>query len=60
MLFRSHYTGLPCDARSITEAVLKMEASAEYPEMLLVVRAEPPKKRVTTSAVQTIARGAED
>ena len=55
-----HYTGLPCDARSITEAVVKMEASAEYPEMLLVVRADPPKKRVTTTVAQTIARGAED
>jgi len=55
-----HYTGLPCDARSITEAVLQMEASAQYPEMLLTVRAEPPKKRVTTSVTQTIARGAED
>jgi len=55
-----HYTGLPCDARSITEAVIKMEASAEYPETLLLVRAEPPKKRVTTSTPQTIARGAED
>jgi len=37
-----HYTGLPCDARTITDAVLKMEATLEYPEPLLLVRAEPP------------------
>src|SRR5438874_3339933 len=41
-----HYTGLPCDARSITEAVLKMEATIEYPEPLLLVRADPPSPRV--------------
>ncbi len=35
-----HYTGLPCDARTITDAVLKMEASAMLPEPLLLVRAE--------------------
>jgi 2-oxoglutarate ferredoxin oxidoreductase subunit alpha len=35
-----HYTGLPCDARTITDAVLKMEATATLPEPLLLVRAE--------------------
>ena len=37
-----HYTGLPCDARSISDAVLKMESTVEYPEPLLLVRAEAP------------------
>jgi 2-oxoglutarate ferredoxin oxidoreductase subunit alpha len=35
-----HYTGLPCDARTITDAVLQMEASAALNEPLLLVRAE--------------------
>jgi 2-oxoglutarate/2-oxoacid ferredoxin oxidoreductase subunit alpha len=35
-----HYTGLPCDARTITDAVLKMESTVELPEPLLLVRAE--------------------
>jgi 2-oxoglutarate ferredoxin oxidoreductase subunit alpha len=35
-----HYTGLPCDARTITDAVLKMESTANLPEPLLLVRAE--------------------
>ncbi len=35
-----HYTGLPCDARTITDAVLQMESTAELPEPLLLVRAE--------------------
>ena len=34
-----HYTGLPCDARSITDAVLQMEAPIAT-EPLLLVRAE--------------------
>ena len=33
-----HYTGLPCDARFITNAVLQMEATAEHPDPLLTVR----------------------
>ena len=37
-----HYTGLPIDARSITEAVLQMEASLAHPEPLLLVRADAP------------------
>jgi 2-oxoglutarate/2-oxoacid ferredoxin oxidoreductase subunit alpha len=35
-----HYTGLPCDARTISDAVLKMEATAGLPEPVLLVRAE--------------------
>ena len=35
-----HYTGLPCDARTITDAVLQMESTAALPEPLLLVRAE--------------------
>ncbi len=35
-----HYTGLPCDARTITDAVLKMESTASLPEPLLLVRAD--------------------
>ncbi len=35
-----HYTGLPCDARTITDAVLQMEATVASPEPLLLVRAE--------------------
>ena len=35
-----HYTGLPCDARTISDAVLKMESTAGLPEPLLLVRAE--------------------
>ncbi|HEX2060106.1 MAG TPA: 2-oxoacid:acceptor oxidoreductase subunit alpha, partial [Thermoanaerobaculia bacterium] len=35
-----HYTGLPCDARTITDAVLQMESTIELPEPLLLVRAE--------------------
>ena len=35
-----HYTGLPCDARTITDAVLQMESTAEEPDPLLLVRAE--------------------
>jgi len=35
-----HYTGLPCDARTISDAVLQMESTIELPEPLLLVRAE--------------------
>lgn len=35
-----HYTGLPCDARTITDAVLQMEATADLPDPLRLVRAE--------------------
>ena len=55
-----HYTGLPCDARSITEAVMRMEATAEYPEPLLLVRAEPPKKHAPVAASATTVRAMED
>jgi 2-oxoglutarate ferredoxin oxidoreductase subunit alpha len=37
-----HYTGLPCDARTITDAVLAMEATAEMAEPLLLIRADAP------------------
>jgi 2-oxoglutarate ferredoxin oxidoreductase subunit alpha len=37
-----HYTGLPCDARTITDAVLLMEATVDLPEPLLRVRADVP------------------
>jgi 2-oxoglutarate ferredoxin oxidoreductase subunit alpha len=35
-----HYTGLPCDARTITDAVLKMESSVATGAPLMIVRAE--------------------
>jgi 2-oxoglutarate ferredoxin oxidoreductase subunit alpha len=35
-----HYTGLPCDARTITDAVLKMESTALGDKPLLLIRAE--------------------
>ncbi|MFZ2490399.1 MAG: 2-oxoacid:acceptor oxidoreductase subunit alpha [Thermoanaerobaculia bacterium] len=38
-----HYTGLPCDARTITDAVLEMESTVELPEPLLLIRAEAKK-----------------
>jgi hypothetical protein len=43
-----HYTGLPCDARTISDAVLQMESTVALPEPLLLVRAEA---RLTGSAV---------
>jgi 2-oxoglutarate ferredoxin oxidoreductase subunit alpha len=43
-----HYTGLPCDARTITDAVLQMEATAALAEPLLLVRAEA---RLTGSTI---------
>jgi 2-oxoglutarate ferredoxin oxidoreductase subunit alpha len=59
-----HYTGLPCDARTISDAVLKMESTVELPEPLLLVRAEA---RLTSAALPMIpglpprpAIGAED
>lgn len=42
-----HYTGLPCDARSITNAVLKMESDGET-----VVRIGPPKRTTTQMAAE--------
>jgi len=59
-----HYTGLPCDARTITDAVLEMEATAEMAEPLLLVRAEvrtPPKMPLIPQAGATaMPRMAED
>jgi 2-oxoglutarate/2-oxoacid ferredoxin oxidoreductase subunit alpha len=43
-----HYTGLPCDARTITDAVLQMEATVDYPEPLLLVRADAPMVRAAS------------
>jgi 2-oxoglutarate ferredoxin oxidoreductase subunit alpha len=37
-----HYTGLPCDARTITDAVLQMEATIELAEPMLLVRVDAP------------------
>jgi 2-oxoglutarate ferredoxin oxidoreductase subunit alpha len=48
-----HYTGLPCDARSITNAVIEMEGTLEHPEPVMLVRAEPPAAR----PVQTMVKG---
>jgi len=57
-----HYTGLPCDARSITDAVVQMEATVQYPEPLLLVRAEAPmtKAKTTTTTTTATVRAAED
>ncbi|HUP62506.1 MAG TPA: 2-oxoacid:acceptor oxidoreductase subunit alpha [Thermoanaerobaculia bacterium] len=59
-----HYTGLPCDARTIADAVLQMESTVELPEPLLFVRAEA---RLTSAALPMVpgvpprpAIGAED
>ena len=49
-----HYTGLPCDARTITDAVLKMESTAGLPEPLLLVRAEA---RLTSPAAMPMIPG---
>jgi 2-oxoglutarate/2-oxoacid ferredoxin oxidoreductase subunit alpha len=51
-----HYTGLPCDARTITDAVLKMEATIEYPEPLLLVRADAPMTAAKAAALRGAAR----
>ena len=50
-----HYTGLPCDARTITDAVLKMESTVELPEPLLLVRAEA---KLTAGTVPVAPAGA--
>jgi 2-oxoglutarate ferredoxin oxidoreductase subunit alpha len=59
-----HYTGLPCDARTISDAVLQMESTIELAEPLLLVRAEA---RLTSAAIPMVpgvtprpAIGAED
>jgi 2-oxoglutarate ferredoxin oxidoreductase subunit alpha len=48
-----HYTGLPCDARTITDAVLRMESTAGYSEPLLLVRVDAPKKQMVPNAPTT-------
>jgi 2-oxoglutarate ferredoxin oxidoreductase subunit alpha len=60
-----HYTGLPCDARTITDAVLQMEATAGQPEPLLLVRAEaaltaPPATPIAAAAGGATPMMAED
>ena len=50
-----HYTGLPCDARTITDAVLQMESTVDYPEPLLMVRADAPMVRAATAPVPLAA-----
>ena len=46
-----HYTGLPCDARTITDAVVQMESTIALPEPLLLVRAEA---RLTSGPVPVV------
>lgn len=50
-----HYSGLPCDARSITDAVLTMESSAGSGNPLLVIRAEA---RITAPSAAFQSAGA--
>jgi len=45
-----HYTGLPCDARTITDAVLQMEATAGLAEPMLLVRADAPMSAARAKA----------
>ena len=52
-----HYTGLPCDARTITDAVLKMEATAGYPEPMLLVRIDALMTAVKAAAMAAMASG---
>jgi 2-oxoglutarate ferredoxin oxidoreductase subunit alpha len=47
-----HYTGLPCDARTITDAVVEMESTADREEPLLLVRAEA---KITAAAAAAMA-----
>jgi 2-oxoglutarate ferredoxin oxidoreductase subunit alpha len=46
-----HYTGLPCDARTITDAVLQMESTVTADTPLLLVRAEA---RITAASTTFI------
>jgi 2-oxoglutarate ferredoxin oxidoreductase subunit alpha len=50
-----HYTGLPCDARTISDAVLQMESTVAQGEPLLLVRAEA---RLTGGTIPMIPNGA--
>ncbi|HEX6642270.1 MAG TPA: 2-oxoacid:acceptor oxidoreductase subunit alpha [Thermoanaerobaculia bacterium] len=50
-----HYTGLPCDARTITDAVLQMESTVTAETPLLLVRAEA---RITAASSTFIPGGA--
>jgi 2-oxoglutarate ferredoxin oxidoreductase subunit alpha len=60
-----HYTGLPCDARTITDAVLQMESTASADKPLLLVRAEariaaPPAAFIPGAVSQNEIRVGED
>ncbi len=55
-----HYTGLPCDARTITDAVLQMEATVEMPDPLLLVRADAKLTAAPANGSPRDARGMED
>jgi 2-oxoglutarate ferredoxin oxidoreductase subunit alpha len=46
-----HYTGLPCDARTITDAVLQMESTVGLPEPMLLVRADAPMVRAASMPI---------
>lgn len=46
-----HYTGLPCDARTITDAVVEMERSVDSGNPLLLVRGEPAMARPAAAAL---------
>jgi hypothetical protein len=46
-----HYTGLPCDARTITDAVLQMESTVSADTPLLLVRAEARITAATTTFI---------
>jgi len=47
-----HYTGLPCDVRFITDAVLEMEATAAMPEPLLLVRGGAPERKTQAAPMR--------
>ena len=46
-----HYTGLPCDARTITDAIVEMEATVGMKEPLLLVRGGISPKRTSAPIV---------
>ena len=51
-----HYSGLPIDARFITNAVQRMEATISYPEPLLLVRDNGVSKTGSSSAATSTSR----
>ena len=46
-----HYSGLPCDARFVTDAIMKMEATVSLPEPLLLVRGGVRERPAASAAV---------